>query len=68
MDKIKLKVDQVILGEYPCLCGEADGKRCSFVIAKDVDISKLEGKTVTIVRNENGEFVLEVKEVKEFKG
>lgn len=65
MDKIKLKVDQVILGEYPCLCGEADGKRCSFIIAKDVNISKLEGKTVTLVRNENGEFQ---PEVKEFKG
>ena len=61
MDKMKLKVDQVILGEYPCLCGEVDGKRCSFIIAKDVDISKLEGKTVYIVRNENGEFMPEVK-------
>ena len=61
MEKMKLKVDQVILGEYPCLCGEMDGKRCSFIIAKDVDISKLEGKTVTIVRNEAGEFVPEYK-------
>lgn len=66
MDKVKLKVDQIILGEYPCLCGESDGKRCSFIISKDADISKLEGKTVVLVRNELGEFIPEPKKEKEY--
>lgn len=64
MDRIKIKVDQVASGcGYQSIAGDVNGKRCSFVIADFVDISGLEGKTVVVVQNDKGEFIIEHKSV-----